>query len=544
MQNYKILDQVGEGTYGRVFKAVYIRNNETVAIKQLFSMGEEEGVSYLALQEIKFLKLLNECKHIVKLLDVFTDRDPNKSTTDSLCLVFQYASADLTGLLSISSYTPPLSHVKCLFKQLLEGLNEIHKRYLMHRDIKAANLLIHDGHLQLGDLGMMTNFKQKSDFPPNVVTLWYRAPELLLGANKYGPEVDMWSAGVVFVELMTKKSPFPGHSEAHQMDLIFKVLGTPDSSAWPGVDQLPGFKTLRKGLYKTNQLRRIFKDWDNEALDLLEQLLAPPHKRITAEQALQHPFFKAEPVACEPVELARLPSIHEFEVKGKKRPNNTHHNQQTQHTSYYNNNNTMEQTKKRNLYAPPQNNNSFNSNNNPQCTYPSHEPNKQMRYNNMAHPQQPYHHSQHHHNNNNYQKYNNNNYQYNNQSYDSHSHSHKSNINNSHPNYVFIPPQRDTDNLHLYRNGGVEADFMDNNNSSRNSGSNNTNRLNVPQQQQQQQQQQQRKVVVPHKHSTTQPPPESPARPHSVSPQNVSPPPQTHTQQTQTPLAPQLAAVN
>jgi serine/threonine protein kinase len=119
---------------------------------------------------------------------------------------------------------------------------------------------------------------------------------------KYGAEVDMWSAGIVFVELMTKKSPFPGYNEPHQLDLIFKLLGTPDNSTWPGVEELPGYKKIRKGLYKQNQLRRVFKDWDVEAIDFLEQFFAPPSKRITAEQALQHHFFTTEPLPCDPSE--------------------------------------------------------------------------------------------------------------------------------------------------------------------------------------------------------------------------------------------------
>lgn len=442
MQNYKFLEQVGEGTYGRVFKAVDIRTNDIVAIKQLFSLNQEEGVSYLALQEIKSLKFLSDCKHIVKLLDVFSEKD-NNSNNDSLCLVFPFASSDLTGLLSVPSYTPPLAHVKCLFKQLLEGLSEIHKRHLMHRDIKAANLLIHHGNLVLGDLGMMTNYKQRTEFPANVVTLWYRSPELLLGAPKYGPEVDMWSAGVVLVELMTKKSPFPGFNENHQMDLIFKVLGTPDPATWPGVDALPGFKKLRKGLYKTNQLRKIFRDWDPEALDLLEKLFAPPHQRITADQALDHQFFKAEPLPSEPSQLAELPALHEFEVKGKKQPQLSSlqpHNHNTSHSHA-----PPEQNKKRNFYSQPQ------------CTYPpQHEPNKQMRYNNVPHKPTHFSHPIHAQPNNKNNYNNNNNRRHETHSFQSRQ-NHRNNNNNNVRNtaHIFIPPTRDTDSLHLFRNGGV-----------------------------------------------------------------------------------------
>jgi len=494
MENYKILAQVGEGTYGRVFKAVDLRNNSVVALKQLFTLNQEEGVSYLALQEIKYLKFLRECKNIINLLDVFTDKDSHNK--DVLCLAFNFVTADLTGLLSVPTYTPSLSHVKCLFKQLLEGLCEIHKRNLMHRDIKAANLLInHDGHLQLGDLGMMTSSKQHNEFSPNVVTLWYRAPELLLGAVKYGAEVDMWSAGIVFVELMTKKSPFPGYNEPYQLDLIFKLLGTPDNSTWPGVEELPGYKKIRKGLYKQNQLRRVFKDWDVEAIDFLEQFFAPPSKRITAEQALQHHFFTTEPLPCDPSELSGLlPSIHEFEVKRQQR-RSTASDSAAAHSH-----GAPDNTKKRHLYnsqlppqAVPHHNSSHyqhhpypsastgghSSSGAPQPNYAAYPvPNKQMRYNNNSvqrptqqqrhhYHQQPhqtasppsYHmHQQQHHHSSHERSHSNNNDHHMRSSSTSHS-------GGSGVSHVMIPPQGNTTNFHLYHNYSRDNNTSSNNHS-------------------------------------------------------------------------------
>jgi len=129
------------------------------------------------------------------------------------------------------------------------------------------------------------------------------------------------------IELLTYQNPFPGISDQHQMDLMFKVVGSPDLSTWgPSLEKLPGYKTVRKGLYKST-LRTVFKDWDPEALDLLDKLLSPPHLRITAAQALEHSFFKAEPLPCPPEEMGDMPTIHEFEVKKRKMEQYTQHQQ-------------------------------------------------------------------------------------------------------------------------------------------------------------------------------------------------------------------------
>jgi len=411
MDKYRVLGQIGEGTYGKVYKAVNIKTNEIVAIKMLNVIDKEEGVSYSALQEVKYLRQLADCNRIMKLLDVFIDQSNNNTV-----MVFPYADADLTGLLSrSSSFRLSLSQAKGLFKQLLQGMAQLHSRNLVHRDIKAANLLIHKGELFLGDFGMTTNYKNHTVFSPNVVTLWYRAPELLLGSTRYGPEIDIWSCGCILVELLTCQNPFPGMTEQHQMDLIFKVIGTPDASTWgPSLEQLPGFKTLRKGLYKST-LRHIFREWDPEALDLLEKLLAPPHLRITAAQALQHSFFKAEPLPCLPSEMGAMPTIHEYEIKKRK---------MEQHYSQYQQRQSSNAQYSRNDNRP----NVESRNHLPQQQYP-HQPQHQTqpvkefhppsRLTQQSHPENNNQHSTHNSstngyrnnnsNNNNHQNYANNN---------------------------------------------------------------------------------------------------------------------------------------
>jgi serine/threonine protein kinase len=165
--------------------------------------------------------------------------------------------------------------------------------------LAAANLLIVDHSLVIGDVGLMSKCQKGADNSSNVVTLWYRSPELLLGQRDYSFEVDMWSAGIVFVELMTGKTPLPGRDDKEQLDRIFRFIGTPNPSSWPGVDQLPGWAGVRHTRYPPI-LDRVFGRWDPAALDLLKGLLAPPHRRLTAKEALEHPFFTSYPRPSDP----------------------------------------------------------------------------------------------------------------------------------------------------------------------------------------------------------------------------------------------------
>jgi len=307
--NYNVYNLIGEGTYGCVYKAVDKRTQALVAMKILNKFNEEEGISYSALQELKWLRLLANVEGTVKLLDAFVHEQ-------KLVLVFNYADCDLTGI-CVKGPKLQLAEVKCLMRQMLEAVFNIHSRFLMHRDIKAANILLHKGRVMLADMGMMTHYKAHESFSPNCITLWYRAPELLLGQCKYGPEVDMWSVGCVFIELVTQKSPFPGYTEQEQMDKIFQAIGTPNEETWGSeATALPGWKSLRKNLYKP-QLEKFFRDWDREARDLLMKLLAPPKSRISAEEALKHPFFFTDPLPCDIARLPQFESVRELDVKKK-----------------------------------------------------------------------------------------------------------------------------------------------------------------------------------------------------------------------------------
>jgi serine/threonine protein kinase len=184
----------------------------------------------------------------------------------------------------------------------------------MHRDCKASNLLLNRrGIVKLADFGLATNYRTRERFGCNVVTLWYRAPELLLGDERYGPAVDVWSAGVIFGELALRRHLFPGRSDQHQLQLIFEGCGVPDNSTWPNVTQLPNWRPFGR---VQSQLRDLFVSaLPQEGINLITELLSlNPAGRPTAEEALERPYFKVYPM-CQPHELPAFSPVHEYEAR-------------------------------------------------------------------------------------------------------------------------------------------------------------------------------------------------------------------------------------
>ena len=242
-------------------------------------------------------------------------------------MVFEYLSHDLTGLLNHPSFTLSAAHKKDLAKQLFVGLDYLHRKGVLHRDIKAANILVSKtGCLKLADFGLARFYakNRKQDYTNRVITIWYRSPELLLGETQYGPSVDIWSAACVLVEIFTRHAIFPGDGgELNQLDKIYGVLGTPSRNNWPGVVDLQWYPLMRPTHRLPSTFAEKYKERVTpEAFELLSAMFQyDPEMRPTASDVLEHPYFTSE--EPQPVQATELEGLdgdwHEFESKALRK---------------------------------------------------------------------------------------------------------------------------------------------------------------------------------------------------------------------------------
>jgi len=236
MEKYQKIEKIGEGTYGVVYKAKNRASGEIVALKKIRLEAEDEGIPSTAIREISILKELQH-PNIVRLHDVI-------HTEKKLTLVFEYLDQDLKKFMDTSENLDPAT-IKASLYQLLKGVSFCHDRRVLHRDLKPQNLLINkDGDLKLADFGLARAFGiPVRSYTHEVVTLWYRAPDVLMGSRKYSTPVDLWSVGCIFGEMAAGRALFPGTSDHDQLMRIFKVLGTPTEDTWPTMIDLPEYKS-------------------------------------------------------------------------------------------------------------------------------------------------------------------------------------------------------------------------------------------------------------------------------------------------------------
>ncbi|GMH00691.1 hypothetical protein Nepgr_002530 [Nepenthes gracilis] len=310
--SFEKLDKIGQGTYSTVYKALDLETGKMVAMKKVrFVNMDPDSVRFMA-REIFILRKLDH-PNVIKLEGLVASR-----MSGSLYLIFEYMEHDLTGLSATPSIKFTEAQIKCYAKQLLSGLEHCHSRGVLHRDIKGSNLLINnDGVLKIGDFGLATSFTpdQKQPLTSRVVTLWYRAPELLLGSTDYGVAIDMWSAGCIIAEMFAGKPIMPGRTEVEQMHKIFKLCGSPAEDYWKQSKSSHATSFKPQQPYKRCVLE-TFKDFPPPALALVDSLLAiEPEKRGTASAALKSEFFTTKPLPCDPSTLPKYPPSKEYDVR-------------------------------------------------------------------------------------------------------------------------------------------------------------------------------------------------------------------------------------
>ncbi|XP_077937109.1 cyclin-dependent kinase 16 isoform X6 [Gasterosteus aculeatus] len=296
LETYVKLDKLGEGTYATVYKGRSKLTENLVALKEI-RLEHEEGAPCTAIREVSLLKDLKHA-NIVTLHDII-------HTQKSLTLVFEYLDKDLKQYLDDCSNIINVHNVKQLISsllpspqlflfQLLRGLSYCHRRKVLHRDLKPQNLLINErGELKLADFGLA---RAKSiptkTYSNEVVTLWYRPPDILLGSTNYSTHIDMWGVGCIFYEMTTGRPLFPGSTVEEELHFIFKLLGTPTENSWSGISSNEQFVGHNYPLYRAERLSTHTPRLSSDGVDLLSKFLQfEGKKRISAAEAMSHRYF-------------------------------------------------------------------------------------------------------------------------------------------------------------------------------------------------------------------------------------------------------------
>lgn len=299
-KRYETIRHLGEGQFANVYMAKDLETGEIVAIKKIKLGSREEakdGINRTAIREIKLLKEIHH-DNIITLRDVIGHRT-------SIQLVFDFMDTDLEHVVKDQAIILSPSHIKNITMQMLLGLEFLHTHWILHRDLKPNNLLMNSvGRVKVTDFGLARFFGSPNrNYTHQVVTRWYRAPELLFGTRSYGVGIDIWSVGCIIAELLLRTPIFPGESDIDQLVKIFNVLGTPTLENWPNMDKMNSFITLRPD-NETPGLNFIFSAAPQDLIDLMIKMWTfDPVKRVTCTQALQQEYFRSQPYCCLDEEL-------------------------------------------------------------------------------------------------------------------------------------------------------------------------------------------------------------------------------------------------
>ncbi|KAL3093117.1 hypothetical protein niasHT_022567 [Heterodera trifolii] len=299
-RRYEKIKHLGEGQFANVYQAKDIETGTIVAVKKIKLGSRHEardGVNRTAIREIK---LLMEIRHdnIITLLDVIGHRT-------SIQLVFDFMETDLENVIKDSETILQHSHIKNMLLQVFLGLEHLHLLFILHRDLKPNNLLMNtSGRIKIADFGLARYFGSPNRYYTHqVVTRWYRAPELLYGARAYSTGVDIWAMGCIIGELLLRVPVFQGESDLDQLMQIYKVLGIPTESDWPGMTSLPDYVQIQN-CGPGHELTAVFPAASSDLIELIGQCLRfDPLKRWDSTQALQSDYFRSQPFACDDSEL-------------------------------------------------------------------------------------------------------------------------------------------------------------------------------------------------------------------------------------------------
>lgn len=291
--------KVGEGTYAVVYQGREVGTGRKVAIKKIKVGAMKDGLDMSAIREVKYLREL-EHQNVISLLDVF-------SSKTNLNLVLEWLETDLEMIIKNHTLVFLPADIKSWIAMTLRGLEFCHRNFILHRDLKPNNLLIAaDGQLKIADFGLARDFADPGyKMTCQVITRWYRPPELLFGCRYYSTAVDMWSVGCIFAELMLRTPYLPGESDMDQLKTIFRALGTPTEEEWPGHTKLPDYVPV--GQFTKSSMRDLFTAATADCSNLLSKFfIYEPRKRISARDALHHPYFFALPNPTHPSKLPKI----------------------------------------------------------------------------------------------------------------------------------------------------------------------------------------------------------------------------------------------